>query len=146
MPLYDYRIGSGHGLALGSLTNIENLIWPYVRPRLVAPSSPPINWAPVKTQLMDGSRSGDGRVDHVWEFSVLPLTALDYLIDLLLTTGGVIVDSKACTIYTPDWEAGGTSVRCNAYILRPQPGIDYTRRGRKAIGLRWPFQDLRVLA
>lgn len=143
MALFDYRIGSGHNLALGNLTNIENFLWQYVRPRLAAPTSPPINWTPVKTQLLDGTRRGDGRVDHRWEFiGVLPLTALDALIDSYLTTASVIVDSKAVTIYTPDWEAGGGYVRCNAYLLRPIPETDYTKRRTKALNLRLNFQDL----
>jgi hypothetical protein len=141
MPFYDYRIAVGSSVALGSLSNIEDVLYPYTAPLRIAPRSQPVNLYPVRTVLGSGRVRGDGAIDHAWEFSGLRQTAVQYLLHTLLFSSGV---STAVTIYTR-LHSTGTYARYNAYAVLPAPGqdLEYLRAGVYRVTLR--FSDLVAL-
>jgi hypothetical protein len=141
MARYDYRIASGHNVALGSLTNVENIgqLWlAGVRP---PPVTVPVNTYPTRYIALSGIEYGDGLIKHEWRFSIIPSTGLDYLQDTYL--GAVTVVSAAVTIYTRLQDQGvNVYARYNAYLARPIPGQDYQYRQRKIINLALRFNGL----
>lgn len=135
MALYDYRWGAGWGVALASLSNVENDLRPYVRLRSIAPKSQPVDLFPVRTVLGSGRVRGDGRIDHAWELT-LNTAAIEYIIEtkFALTSAA----SVKVTIYTRRHEMNDYA-RYNAWLSRPQPGQDmtYLRQGVFAVTLRF---------
>lgn len=129
MAFYDYRIAVGHGVALGSLTNVETFFYTYTRPKLIAPVSQPVNLYPILQTALDGSAAGEGAITHEWVIDVMPIAGLNAWEDTYLTTGGVIMPSKPVTIYTRR-QNQLVYTRYNAHLHYSQPGIDYryTRR------------------
>jgi hypothetical protein len=142
VPFYDYRIAVGSSVALGSLSNIEDVLYPFTAPMRIAPRSQPVNAYPVRTVLGSGRVRGDGTVDHAWEFPALKAGAVNYLLYALLFPGGVV--STAVTVYTRRHEAA-TYARYNAWAILPLPGqdLEYLRAGVIRLTLR--FSDLVTL-
>ena len=126
MPFYDYRIAVGSSVALASLSNIEDVLYPYTKPRRFAPRSLIPDMYPVRTTLGSGRVRGDGSVQAAWEFDALPKAAVDYLMTYLWSSGTVV--STAVTIYTRQHELDQYT-RFNAYAVLPVPGqdIEYLR-------------------
>lgn len=120
MAIYSYAIAPTHNVALGSLTNVEN-ISAIGRP----PKSQPVQKFPVRKVTYGGKTRGSGRVDHVWTFDSVTPEALDYIVDTYLTSSGTVLASAPVTIYTRQQNAG-TAVygRFNAYITYPESGGD----------------------
>lgn len=141
MAFYDYRIAVGSSVALGSLVNIEDVLWPYTAPLRIAPRSQPVNLYPIRTIMGSGRERGDGAINHVWEFTALRQSAVQYLLHTFLFSSGV---STAVTIYTR-LHSTGTYARYNAYAVLPAPGqdLEYIRQGVYRVNLR--FNDLVAL-
>src|SRR5574338_803381 len=118
---YDYRIAVGSSVALGSLINVEDLLWPYTRPRRIVPRSQPVNAFPVRTTLGSGRVRGDGAINHAWEFTAIPVAAVDYLMTYLFSSGTAV--STAVTISTRRHELDDYA-RFNAYAVLPVVGQD----------------------
>lgn len=142
MANYDYRIAVGSSVALGSLVNVETLLWPYTKPRMIAPRSQMPDMFPVRTTLGSGRVRGDGSVQAAWEFSALPKAAVDYLMMYLWSSGTAV--STAVTIYTRQHELDQYT-RFNAYAVLPVPGqdLEYLRQGVLRMVVR--FSDLVAL-
>lgn len=140
-PRYQFAIASGWNVALASLTNVEALLYPYTKPRLIPPKTQPINLFPVRTVLFSGRPRGDGRVDHVWVFDVLPAAALQYLVATFYSNATVV--SAQVTINTRRQELGLTTYsRYNAYAELFVPG-DSMRYDRKFFrDVQWRFYKL----
>lgn len=138
---YDYRIAVGSSVALGSLVNVEDLLFPYTKPLRIAPRSQPVNLYPVRTQLGSGRERGDGTVPHAWEWTGIKQAAVQYLLHTYLFASSV---STAVTIYTR-LHSTGAYARYNAYAVLPVPGqgIEYIRQGVYRMTLR--FNDLVAL-
>jgi hypothetical protein len=141
MAFYDYRIAVGSSVALASLPNIEDVLWPYTAPLHIAPRSQPVNLYPIRTTLGSGRERGDGMVFHAWEFTALRQSAVGYLLHTLLFSSGI---STAVTIYTR-LHSTGAYARYNAYANLPVPGqdLEYIRQGVMRVTLR--FSDLVAL-
>lgn len=144
MALYDYRWATGHGVALGSLVNVEDDLLPYTRGVRIAPKTQPVDPFPVRVKTLDGLVHGDGAINHAWTFAALPIAALDYIIDTYLVTTGSQVVSKAITIYTRRHDRL-TYTRYNAYLVLPQPDADYTYNKKLVFNLRLTFSNLVAL-
>lgn len=143
MALYDYRIATGHDVALGSLDNIEDVFLSVLNRRiLLPPKTQPVNPYPIQTPLGSGRVSGHGTVTHIWHWDIFPYACLKKLLDDYLTTSGTVVNSKACTIYTRDHPLE-TYRRYNAYIVKPIPGDDFTWDRKHIFNLNLRFNDLR---
>lgn len=142
MSFYDYRIAVGSSVALASLSNIEDVLWPYTRPLRIAPRSQPVSLYPVRTTLGSGRERGDGMVQAAWEFSAVPAQAANYLLYVYLFSGGAV--STAVTIYTRRHETDNYA-RFNAYAVLPAAGADleYLRNGKCRMTIR--FNDLVAL-
>lgn len=140
----DYRIASGHNVALAGLQNIVTLIQQRTgRLLLIAPRSQPVNWFPVETPLGSGRVAGDGKPMHEWVFDGLPIAAFTYILQTYLYTSGAKVKSKAVTIYTPTFDEGdGVYSRFNAYLVYPTPGDDYEYTRKNVISYRMRFTHL----
>lgn len=138
--LYDYRIATGHNVALGSLTVVSSIS----QFRHVAPISQPVPPFPQRVMLLSGRQVGYGRIDHEWVFPILPPAALDKLIDDYLVTSSAVVASKAVTIYTRLHDRL-TYARYNAYLLYPRSGEDYRYENQYIRDLRLKFTDLEAL-
>lgn len=135
MALYDYRIALGSNVALGSLSNIESILAPYADGRILAPAVQPVNPFPVRTVLMNGRTRGDGRIDLVWSWNVMPILAFKYIQDTFFSSGTVV--SAAVTIYTRRHDRN-TYQRYNAYATLPTGTYDRnTMRG-----VAWVFTNL----
>ena len=142
MPFYSYSIAVGSSVALASLSNVEDLIYPYTKPRRIAPRSQMPDMYPVRTTLGSGRVRGDGSAQAAWEFSGIPKAAVDYFMTYLWSGGTVV--STAVTIYTRQHELD-QYVRANAYAVLPVPGqdIEYLRQGVFRMVIR--FNDLVTL-
>ena len=142
MSFYDYRIAVGSNVALGSLSNIEDILWPHTKPLRIAPRTQPVNAFPVRTVLGSGRVRGDGTINHAWEFTAIPKAAVDYLYTYLWTAGTVV--STAVTIYTRRHELDDYA-RYNAYAILPVVGqdIEYLRGG--VLRMVISFSDLVAL-
>lgn len=141
MPFYDYRIAVGSSVALASLSNIEDVLWPYTKPLRLPPRSNVVNLYPVRTIMGSGRERGDGTVFHAWEFDALPVAAVNYLLYTLLFSSAI---STAVTIYTRRYEAN-TYARYNAYAVLPLPGQDMERLRNNKVRLTLRFNDLVAL-
>ena len=145
---YDYRIAAGHGVALGSLNNIESHIGQQNRKTPtgklfpVGISSPILDMFPVRAGLLSGRERGDGNINHEWNLQLVTYGAR-YLLFTYLTNRTVV--SSAVTIYTRRHVAGDYA-RFNAYMTLPSPqGSDITRIGKDTFAIRLRFTDLEAL-
>ena len=145
MADYSYAIATGHNVSLGSLTNFEDIPELAFGGRNLPPRSQPVDTFPVRTLLMNGRVRGDGMINQVLTWDVLPVLGLKALIDDYLTTGGAVVVSKPCTLYTRLHDLD-TYKRYNAYIVYPQPNEDYNYDRTYVFNLNLQFTDLQVLA
>ena len=139
---YDYRIAVGSSVALASLQNVEDLLLPYTTPRRIVPRSQIPDLFPVRTTLGSGRTRGDGAATGSWEFTALPVAAVDYLMTYLWAGGTVV--STAVTIYTRRHDLG-TYARYNAWAVLPVPGqdLEYLRQGVLRLTIR--FNNLAAL-
>jgi hypothetical protein len=141
MAYYDYRWGAGHGLALASLKNVENELYPYNKRSAGGASFPvgivsqPVDRFPVRTALASGEERGDGFVTHAWDLKLTKL-AVKYILDTYLSSGAVM--SVPVTIYTRRHELDAYA-RYSCYLILPQPGADleYMRQGVFRLRLRF---------
>lgn len=138
---YSYSIAVGSSVALGSLINMEDLIYPYTKPRRITVRSQVVNLYPVRTVTGSGRERGDGTINHAWEFTGINQTAVNYLYSYLWT-GSVV--STAVTIYTRLHQSA-TYARYNAYAVRPLPtqDVEYLRAGVFRMVIR--FSNLEAL-
>ena len=118
---YSYSIAVGSSVALGSLSNIEDLIFPYTRPRRITVRSQMPDMYPVRTTLGSGKVRGDGAAQATWEFTAIPVAAVNYLYTYLWSGGSAV--STAVTILTRRHELA-TYARYNAQAIQPVPGQD----------------------
>ncbi len=127
MSFYDYRIGAGWNVALGSLTNIET-ITPTGEPTFKAPDVYGSYDPGVRRIRADGSlyHAGFGMVQ--WRFAGITRGQVRYLMETYCANGY----SGKVTINTrlddPD-----TYTRYNAYMLLPKLSESQKRS--------WAFQD-----
>lgn len=140
----DYRIASGHDVALANMQNLVTLIQRLTgRLQIIAPRSQPVNPFPIENQLGSGRVSGDGKPPHEWYIDGVNVLFLNYLIANYLMTGGNYVKSKEVTIYTPVFDVTtGLYKRYNAYMKRPVPRDEFEYTRKTTIGLTIPFTHL----
>lgn len=140
----DYRIASGHNVALANMQQLVTLIRTLTQDlTLNAPNSQPVDLFPVETALGSGRTAGDGKPSHEWNMSGVHVVFLNWVIANCLTTGGSIVASKAVTIYTPVFDiTDGLYKRYNAYLVKPKPRDDYTYTRKLTLDLRLRFTHL----
>lgn len=145
--LPDYRIASGHDVALASLQQIVTFVQSTSGRRpIVAPNSQPVNRWPVETVVGDGQVRGDGRPGHEWNIGAMRIAAFTAFLQAYLYTTGSPVKSKAVTIYTPTFDLGdGMYTRYNAYLIWPVPGEDYRYFRKAVVDLRLRFSRLVAL-
>lgn len=139
---YLYAIATGSSVALASLINVEDLLWPHTKPRRIVPRSQPVNAFPVRTTLGSGRVRGDGAINHAWEFTAIPVAAVDYLMTYLFSSGTVV--STACTIYTRRHDLDDYA-RYNAWAVLPVPGQDMEYLRQNVLRLTIRFTDLTAL-
>lgn len=128
MPIYSYAWANGFDVALVNLSNVEDYLFPYTKPRRIAPRSQPVDLFPVETVMMDQSVRGDGAISHAWEMT-LPTAAYAYIMTDKFSGGSV--KSAAQTISTRRHELG-TYARYNCYLVQPsrtKGTLEYLRRG-----------------
>lgn len=144
MPMlgYLYAIATGSSVALAALINVEDLLLPYTAPRRIVPRSQIPDLYPIRTTLGSGRTRGDGPGIAAWEFSALPVAAVNYLMTYLWAGGTVV--STAVTINTRLHDRQ-TYARYNAWAVLPVPGqeIEYLRQGVARLTIR--FNDLVAL-
>lgn len=143
MSFYDYRLAVGSSVALASLSNVEDILYPYTKPRRIPPHSQPVNLYPVRTILGSSRERGDGTVFHSWQWDALPAQAINFFLYSYLFSGGAI--STAVTLYTKRHDANNTYARYNAFAVLPMPGqdLEHLRNGVCRLTLR--FNDLVAL-
>jgi hypothetical protein len=122
MAVYDYRIAANWGVALGSLTNIED-----ITPSTDRAFAPPEGFGNFSSGLQvirtDGTIYLAGYASTVWNFEVLTRKQYEYL---STTYCGGSVSGKV-TIYTRT--AHSTYTRYNAIIvLPPKDSLEGSRR------------------
>ena len=139
MALYDYRIAANHGVALGSLTNVETLL--SLNNRTVIKAAY-VNTFPVRTRVLSGKEYGDGAIPLVCLADILPIAAIKTIEDTFHTNGTVV--SAPVTIYSRQVNRA-TYTRYNAYSLLMIPGEDYTYNEFYAYNVRWRFSNLVAL-
>lgn len=144
MTFYDYRWAAGHGVVLASLVNVETDLYPYTKPRQIAPTSQPLELFPVRAITLDGAERGEGTLTHAWTFKALPWSAYTHILDTYFTVSGMVVASRAMTIYTRDPKMG--YARYNAYALLPKQGDQLRFRQSLALDLVIRFSGLVKLA
>jgi hypothetical protein len=132
MAIYDYRIAAGTDVALVSLTNVEDLL-------TFAPRSQPVDIYPVRRTVLSGAVVGNGTVNHVWTWAVLPIADVKLLEDTFFTSGTVV--SANVTIYTRRHDRAAYT-RYNAIAVLPQPGQDFEYDRKYARNVRLTFRNL----
>lgn len=133
MPFYDYRLALGWNVALGSLTNAEDV---FGQP----PVTQPLDRFPVRRLALAGLETGGGRIDTEWQFlDVLPLAALDSFLTTYFAAGASV--AVQVTLYTRLRDLDEYR-RYNAYMVQPKPGRDYVVEDLYAMALRLPFRRL----
>lgn len=145
--LPDYRIASGHNIALASLQNVSTLIRTLTgRQQMIAPNSQPVNPFPVETPVGDGYVIGGGKPNHEWVIGSVSILFLNHLLGNYLTTDAALVNSKEVTIYTPVFDIQtGLYKRYNAILLKPRPIEDFTYTRKRTVDLRLRFTHLVAL-
>ena len=139
MPaLYQYAFAAGWNVALASLQNPEHRSEFYIAGRNQPPHSTPLNTYPIRRVVLSGAERGDGRLDHVWEWDILPRSAVAYIITLFSLSSAA---SAAATIYTRLHETD-TYARYNCYVCRFVPEDDYRYRQGKYVDVRLRFRGL----
>lgn len=114
MAIYDYRIGVGYNVALGSLTNIEDITptndIAFAPPNAISTYSPGI-----RRTRTDSRDYFAGKKTCSWVFSMLTWKQVEYLMDTYCNS---LYDGPV-TIYT---RAGRTTyARFNALMKLPIP-------------------------
>ena len=146
-PIYSYSWAAGSGVALASLTNVENDLGPYNYRATggalyrVGIQSQPVNVFPNRRVLDDGTERGDGLVNHTWVMT-LAKYGIKRVLDEFLSSGTVVY--AAVTINTRRHELDSYA-RYNAYLILPEPGTDiqYVRDG--VFTVTWRFSALVAL-
>lgn len=123
MPFSQYEIASGWSQATRS--NVEDLIRDaFQRPYTFSLQTQPVPDGNTALVTLDGATHWDGTPIITWVFSLLPYAGLSAILTKAL--GGFTSDSGQVSIKTRNDQNGyGTY---NAYLAKPQPGIDYTIR------------------
>ncbi len=143
-----YAWGSGHGLALASLSNIANEVGARNRRTAggklfpVGIQSPLLDLFPVRRMLRSGKERGDGMVDTSLTMT-LALGGYKYILDTYLSSGTVV--SAAMTFYLRRHELD-TYARYNGYLTLPSPvrgDSSYLRQNTFAVV--FPVTDLEAL-
>lgn len=141
MAVYSFKIAAGHNVGLGSLVNVEE-ITQIGRPPSI-PQSP--NPFPVRKKYLSGRVAGSGYQTYVWEFDVMPMTGIKYIIDTYLyetiLASPFLMASSPVTIFTRRTDRGGWA-RYNAYLEYPSPGTDYTEDAGFAVNLKLKFHHM----
>jgi hypothetical protein len=118
LAAYNYAIGTGASLPLGSLTNTQDLMG-------YPPKSQPVNTQPVRTVTLSGRVYGEGAITHEWPFPQgLAPDKVGTLMNFLFGAGGTQT-SVQVTINQRD-PIVGTYVRYTGWVERPIPGQDFT--------------------
>lgn len=141
MALYQYKFGAGWDTPLANLLNPEVCSEFRVNGRNMPPTTQPVNLYPVRTSAMSGRVFGDGNVDHIWRWTVLPREAIALIKTTLALTSAV---SAQATINTRVHETN-TYERFNCWVELFIPEVDYRydRRMFRDVVLR--FHDLRQI-
>lgn len=128
MPYYSYAWANGLNVALASLSNVEDYLYPYTRPLRIAPKSQPVDFFPVEQETMDGSVGGGGFIDHEWQITLRDV-AYDFILDDKFSGG--TVKSVDQTIYTRLHDRR-TYGRFNCTLVQPsvkKGTLVYVRQG-----------------
>lgn len=139
VPKTDFRIATGHGVALASLTHVEALAAFQLGMRAFAPNAQPVNLYPLRYQVLSGKEFGDGNVTLAWTFPVVPASAITYINTLHSTN-----ISLAVTLYTRSTPEA--FARYNAYSVLPVPDVDYRFAGAgRVVDFVWRFTNLEAI-
>jgi hypothetical protein len=141
-----YAFGLGWNVALASLNNVENYLFPYnhslidsVRHRVVI-NSPPLDLFPVRDDTLDNAERGGGTVYHEWNLALYTPALLQWR-NVVFASGATV--STAVTIYTRD--EFGVYARYNCWAIQPSRArgdIAITPGQRGFTRLRQRFSDL----
>lgn len=116
IPQYEYAIGVGHGLPLGSLTNVELLVAPGDWRNFYPPNAYSAFNPGVPRVRLDSYRDFTGFNSMVWNFELLTRAQYHYLKDVYCIGGGY---TGTVTINSPN--ENGTYTRYNAVMNIPTP-------------------------
>lgn len=142
MRLTDYKWGAGQGVALASLSFVENDLNPLNHLHPIAIKSPGVDPFPVRDMVQAGYERGSGRIDTYWEM-VCHVDVLEYIIETKFSS--LATDTKqAATINTKRHDHDDYA-RYSCYITRPQQGRDWQYIRQKVVRLRIPFTGLVAL-
>lgn len=142
MAFTEYRIAVGHNVPLVNMPLIEDILWPYTKPRRIAPRSQPPDLFPIRTTLGSGRVRGDGAAQAAFEFTAIPVAAVNYLLHTYLFPGGLV--SAAVTVLVRLHDAN-THSRFNAYAILPVPGQDMAYIRQNVMNMILRFNDLVAL-
>lgn len=143
MARYEYAWAVGWNVPLNALTNVEDYLYPYTAPRLIAPISQPPDLFPVRIRLGSGRERGDGIPQHDWTFPALPTSGVEQIINDIFSGGTVV--SRALTINTPRHDLN-TYARCNVYAALPKSrdDMEHIRPGLMRLTIRFTYLDVLV--
>lgn len=142
MRLTSYKWGAGQGVALASLSFVENDLTPYNHLHALGIKSPGIEPFPVRDVVQAGYERGAGRIDTYWEM-VVHVDVLEYIIETKFSS--LATDTKqTATINTRRFDFDDYQ-RYSCYIIRPQQGRDWQYIRQKVVRLRIPFTGLVAL-
>src|SRR5687767_4808692 len=102
MLLTSYKWGAGHGVALASLSFVENDLTPHNHRKPIGIRSSGVEPFPVRDIVQAGYERGAGRIDAFWEL-VCHIDVLEYILEVKFTS--LTSDTKqAVTINTRRFE------------------------------------------
>lgn len=141
MGVYNFCLALGHNVPLATLTanhNIEDI--PQIgRP----PRTQPVRRYPNRRKTLSGRIKGDGIVTHVWEFDIIPMSAIRYLMTTYFSNGALL--DRAVTILTSVDDLNTNYQRYNCYMEQPDPVEQYERDSRYALNLKLTFHSLEAI-
>lgn len=142
MRLTDYKWGAGQGVALASLSFVENDLNPLNHLHPIAIKSPGVDPFPVRDMVQAGYERGSGRIDTYWEM-VCHVDVLEYILETKFTS--LATDTKQTATINTKRHDHDDYARYSCYITRPQQGRDWQYIRQKVVRLRIPFTGLIAL-
>jgi hypothetical protein len=135
MGFLNYGWALGWNVADNSLTNPEDDLYVFTKPKWIEPVSDPIAGGIIESIAMSGWSAMHGRRDFFWVIPVCPLTGLDWIYDTFYPTN----DTALMTVRQRN-HVTGVYTRYNVYAKKPQPPSleragDYIRRDTDALNL-----------
>lgn len=138
----------GFNAADGSLVLISDDLAPYTVPALgslpYTAKSGLIDTFPIRSMTLDGQNRGDGMIMAKLTFTVMPVTAFQYILATYFSSGTVV--SVPMTLGLAQYGISTIWQKWNAWMTLPQPFVTYSYDSQNMLGVTISLSDLILLS